>query len=738
MVSQMMSPLVEIRKPDNSNDVNMFWKKMEHSYDPEVFSGSDGLCPEKLNRRIRAVYDAGENGKIPFALTRARMVECFLKYVRIAVNEFDPFASVLERQTLSSAMSSGPLSEILKIQSERKALYARVALGEDAVDMEAKKDGLYRCRLDLSHTSPDWDNILKLGVPGLLERAERCCEEHQSPFVESVRIVYGAFRDFLLRYAAFAEKRGRNDLGEMLSFLADHAPVTLRQALELGLLYRELQEIEGEWLRSMGIFDRMYRPFYEADLAAGRLTEESAEELLTAYFARFLVQSRGQDNGTPFCFGGLLPEDGSCTPRDGCCGLTRLAWKVFRNLGRIDPKFSLRVNSKTPDDVLYFAAECVKEGKTSMVFANEETARKMFLRHGKEASDLANFLPVGCYEPTIMGKELSCTMTVLFNFAGLFRELFADRDFVPKTFDEVMRRYLELQEKNLAHCMEMANRLERYWNEVQPSPLLSGTMDECMDRGQDVSQYGTKYATSGIMCAGIGTTADSLAAIRELVFEERSVSFAELGGILASDWNGREALRLRAAKRFPKWGNGDEIADSPAEAVIRAAGEQIMHTPNAKGGFYQMGLWSIDWAYFFGTETDATPDGRHRSDPISRNTGSTVACDNEGIAGLIDSVAKLDHTCFADGAVLDVMLSPRSVAGRGGVELIVRLIRTFFARGGFFIQFNVLSPEVLRSAQKEPEKYRNLQIRLCGWNVRFIDLSQTVQNSFIAEAENRS
>jgi len=710
-----------------------FLKKMERSYAPEVFASAEGLAPEALRREVRAVYETGEREGLPFPVTRARMLECFLRNVRIAVNDFDPFASLIERQTLSPS----PANEIIAIQNERKLRYARAELGGELSAPEARLRGVYRSRLDLSHTSPDWDNLLKLGVPGLLERAERLLREKPSPFAESVRIAYAAFRDFLLRYSEVAAAHRRGDLAEMLAFLADRAPETLKQALELGLLYRELQEIEGEWVRSMGIFDRMYRPFYEADLAAGRLTESGAEELLAAYFSRFLAQSKGKDNGTPFCFGGLLPADDPGAAEDGCCGFTRLAWRVFRDLGRIDPKFSLRVNPKTPDDILHFAAECIKEGKTSMVFANETVARKMFLRHGKEPADLANFLPVGCYEPAIMGKELSCTMTVLFSFAGLFTELFDDPEFAPDSFDDVLRRYRDIMKQRLAEAMEKADRLEKHWYDVSPSPLLSGTMDECMARGLDASQYGTKYVTSGVMCAGIGTAADSLAAIRSLVFEERRISFAELGKVLAADWKDHEELRLLAAKRAPKWGNGDDSVDALGECIAEEAGELIRNTPNAKGGSYQMGLWSIDWSFTFGRETAATPDGRREGDPLSRNAGSTVACDCEGVAGLIESVSKLDHTAFADGAVLDVMLSPRSVAGEAGTELVVRLIRTFFARGGLFIQFNVLSPDVLRAAQRDPAQYRNLQIRLCGWNVRFIDLAPEVQASFIAEAENR-
>lgn len=713
-------------------DQKIFLEKIAHSYDPEVFDASDGLPSEELNRKIRELYIANEQNKVPFAITRARMVECFLQNVRIAITECDPFASVLERQTLSVS----PPNEILTIQQERKVFYAKTALGDEAVGSEAKKQGLYRCRLDLSHTVPDWDNILQLGVPGLRARAEKCLHSDPSPFAESVVIVYNAFRDFLLRYAAFAEKFQRSDLSATLRFLADNAPETLQQALQLSLLYREIQEIEGEWLRSMGIFDRMYYSFYANDLADGRLTCESAADLLFAYFARFIVQSQGRDNGTPYCMGGLLPAEDDKLAQDGSNDLSRLTWQVFRKLGKVDPKFSLRVNDKTPEDILLLTADCIKEGKTSIVFANEAIAGKMFLKHGKTAADLPNFVPVGCYEPTIMGKELACTMTVLFSFAGLFDELFAQSDFKPVTFDDVLAEYLQLQKKTLAYCMEKVNALETYWQEVNPSPLLSGTLDECMERGLDVSQYGSKYSTSGIMCAGIGTTVDSLMAIRQLVFEKKLVSFSELGKILSANWQGFEELRLQAAHRLPKWGRGEKDADALAEIITRSAGEQIMHTANVKGGTFQMGLWSIDWSFIFGRETSATPDGRLAGSPISRNTGSSIACDSEGVAGLIESVSQLDHTYFADGSVLDVMLSPQAVSGENGSELIIRLIKTFFARGGLFIQFNVLSPDLLRAAQKDPQQYQNLQIRLCGWNVRFIDLPPHIQQTFIEEAEN--
>ena len=698
-------------------------EKLDLQYENPHYLPSSGLDKDAVARAIRSIYEAGENAHVPFAVTRAKMLACALENIRVAVADFDCFASVCERSW-----------EILKIQREKYTAVSRGQIDGEllAAGDRAANEGFYIAHLDLSHTTPDWDRLLALGIPGLLSLAEQHWAQSPSPFTESVKIVYTALRNFALRFGQAAHAVGRHDIAEMVEFLADHAPVTLPQALQLGLLYAEAQMMEGENVRSMGIFDRMYRPFYEHDLVAETLTSASARELLAIYFSRFHARSRGRDAGVPFCFGGLLPKGG-----DGCCELTTLSWEAFRRLGLVDPKFALRVNSTTPTRQLLQIAECIREGKTATVFVNETVARKMFLRHGKEAKDLPNFVPIGCYEPAIMGKELSCTMTGLINFAKVVEKLVGDPAFNPETFDDVLVACLQRVREALAEVMAQAIPWEKLWHEINPAPLLSGTMEECMARELDVSQSGTKYATSGIMCAGIGTAADSLAAIRYLVFEKKRVSFVRFREILAVNWQDEEKLRREAIARAPKWGCGDDRADLLACAIVEAAADEIEKTPNAKGGFYQMGLWSIDWIVYAGERTGATPDGRRAGEVLSKNTGSTIGCDREGIAGVIESVTKLDHTRFANGAVLDVMLSPRSVVGPDGAKFICDIVRTFFAKGGFYIHFNVLSPAVLREAQLHPENYRNLQIRLCGWNARFVDLSNTLQDCLIREAESK-
>jgi formate C-acetyltransferase len=395
------------------------------------------------------------------------------------------------------------------------------------------------------------------------------------------------------------------------------------------------------------------------------------------------------------------------------------------------------VNPDTPPDILRFAAECVQEGKNAIVFANESVARRAFLRRGKEPVDLANFVPIGCYEPAIMGKELSCTMTCDFNLAKPAETLFADPAFVPASYEEVEARYFDALGSGLREALAIARKWEMAWREINPSPILSATMAECMARGVDVSAFGTKYATSGVMCAGLATAVDTLLAIKSLVFEKHLVSYAELGDLLRADWAGREDLRQFALRRAPKWGSGDAVADALGQRVCETAADIIEKAPSAKEGGFQMGLWSIDYAIFFGSKTKATADGRHAGTPISKNSGASYGCDAEGIAGVIQSLSGVDHTRFGDGAVLDAMFPPATVAGPEGADFIANVVKTFFAKGGFFIHFNVLSPEQLREAQAAPEKYRNLQVRLCGWNVRFVNLDRAHQDWLIAEAEGR-
>ena len=387
-----------------------------------------------------------------------------------------------------------------------------------------------------------------------------------------------------------------------------------------------------------------------------------------------------------------------------------------------------------PPDILAQAADAVRNGANAIVFANDDLAFEMFVRHGKQPEDITDFVPIGCYEPAIMGKELCCSMSALCNMVKPFEELMATTP-APQGMDEVLQGYQAILGRHLRQAMNETRAWELEWPQVNPSPVLSSTMDSCFAKGRDVSAAGTEYGTSGIMCAGIGTVADSLAAIEYLVFDQKLCSWDELRRALQDNWQGHDELRLTALRRAPKWGCNDERADRFAVAVSRFAADLINNTPNSRGGHFQMGCWSIDHAVYMGEHCAATPDGRRNGEPISKNAGATIGMDRKGVTGLLNSVTKLDATSFPDGTVVDITLHPTLVRGPEGGKCITDLLATFCRKGGFFIHFNVFDVETLKAAQANPEKYANLQVRVCGGNARVIDLSRKMQDCFIREAE---
>ncbi len=690
--------------------------RLVHQYQRMELAEDTGLAVPELEARVRSYLDAHRDE--PRIRTKAAVLAFLLENARIGVDDYDWFADHI-----------GTGGIIWKLQNEwrreaGKDLPRRTALGHPA--------GV--ANLDLSHTSPDWRNVLRYGPAGIRDRAvsalKAAADDEAREFYAAVATVYSAFCKYILRLAAEAERNGAVRVIEAMKALAVRPARTFQEALQISYLYNQVQELDGVYVRSQGHFDQLYLDYYRRDVAEGRLTREQAKELIAFYFEKYLAQHFGAGNN--ICFGGWKP-DGS----DVCNELTELAFEVFAERKAVDPKLSLRLNPHTPDKHLLAAAECVRNGQTGIVFANDEVAYRMFRRAGKAEDELIDFLPIGCYEPAIMGRELSCTMSALINMPRILEYVFTGLD-SPASISEVETRYRKILTGVVDETLAETRRWEERWKQVNPSPVISGTMDSCFAKGRDVSNAGAKYSTSGVMCAGLGTVADSLAAINHLVFESGICTWDELRRCLANNWDGAENLRLLAQRRAPKWGNDNRVADDFAVGLANYTAELINRTPNQRGGRFQMGCWSIDYSVTFGRETKATPDGRRNGDPISKNLGAAIGRDTCGVTSLINSAAKLDHAAFADGSVLDLMLHPSVVRGAEGPRVIADLIKTYFKSGGMFIQFNVFDAEALKDARRQPEKYASLQVRVCGWNARFVDLSPEMQECFIAEAEGKT
>lgn len=687
-------------------------EQLSHQYAPMHLAEDTGLAVPELKASVCEYITAHRDE--PRIRTKAAVLSFLLRNARVGVDREDWFADHI-----------GTGSLIWELQRDWREeagrdLPRRTVLGYPAGT----------AALDLSHTSPDWRNVLKYGPAGIRDRAvaaqATADADEAREFYAAVATVYDAFCAYIQRLAAEAERKEAVRVIAPLRALAARPARTFHEALQVCYLYNQVQEIDGVYVRSQGHFDQLYLDYYRRDLADGRLTREQAKELTQFYFEKFLAQHFGAGNN--ICFGGWK-QDGS----DACNELTELAFEVFAERRSIDPKLSFRLNPHTPETYLLAAAECLRNGQTAIVFANDEVAYRMFRRRGKAEADLIDFLPIGCYEPAIMGRELSCTMSALLNMPRILEYVFAELEH-PRSVGDVEDCYRRILAGVVDETLAQTRRWEERWKRVNPSPVISGTMDSCFEKGRDVSNAGATYNTSGVMCAGLGTVADSLAAIHHLVFEHRLCTWDELRQTLGNDWDGADDLRLAAQKRAPKWGNDDQAVDGIAAGLAAYTAELIHRTPNQRGGHFQMGCWSIDFSVTFGKQTKATPDGRRNGDPISKNLGATISRDTSGVTSLINSVTRLDHADFPDGSVLDIMLHPSVVRQADGARVIADLIRTYFRKGGMFIHFNIFDAETLKEARREPRKYAHLQVRVCGWNARFIDLSPEMQECFIAEA----
>jgi formate C-acetyltransferase len=278
---------------------------------------------------------------------------------------------------------------------------------------------------------------------------------------------------------------------------------------------------------------------------------------------------------------------------------------------------------------------------------------------------------------------------------------------------------------------------EATWPLVNPSPLIAGTIDDCLARGKDIGQGGAHYNSAGCVGVGLANAADSLLAIKQTVYDEGRFSMDELVEALNHDYRGREPMRQYLLNRVPKWGNDDTEADRMARRVADDYCGTVHRFENGRGGGCQAALFTLNYQWTMGQQTAATPDGRRAGASLAPGVGPTSGRDMGGATALVRSVSKLDFTQTPNGAVLDVTLHPTAIQGDSGLDAFVALIKTFFAGGGYALQFNVFDVEMLRDAQRCPERYASLQIRVTGWSVHFVTLSREEQDQFIARNAHR-
>ena len=345
-----------------------------------------------------------------------------------------------------------------------------------------------------------------------------------------------------------------------------------------------------------------------------------------------------------------------------------------------------------------------------------------------------------------MGREMCCSMAawgnlvrpleaVLNNGLHLRRRPARAGMQPPRDAQEFEAEYFRQLDAMLTRVMENTNAHERVWKEINPSPLLSGTMRDCIESGRDVSDAGTRYNSSGVMCCGLGTVGRLSDGGEDAGGRPQTLHRRPARRSPASQLAGRRNPAAADAQTLAEVGQQPSEADAAGQRIVEFLAKKINRTPNTRGGTFQLGLWSIDHNFTFGKKCAATPGRTARRRTLLPQPRGLHRHGENGPLALMNSAASLDLAESPDGAVLDILLHPSAVSGPDGAKVIAGLVRGYFASGGLAMQFNIMDAEELREAQREPEKHSDVQVRVCGWNSRFIDLSPEEQNTFIRQAE---
>lgn len=586
--------------------------------------------------------------------------------------------------------------------------------------------------------------------------------------LQAMHIAAGAVMRFAERHADLAARMAAETtdaaasaelsrIAEVCRRVPARAPRNFREALQaywfihLGVI-TELNTWDSF---SPGRLDQHLAPFYESGLADGSLDRESARELLECFWIKFNNQPAPPKVGvtaaesgtyTDFCninTGGLKP-DGS----DGVNEVTYLMLDVIDEMRLLQPSSNLQLSRKNPDRFLKRGLEIVRKGWGQPSIFNADMVVEELLRQGKSIEDARRGGISGCVETGAFGRE-AYILTGYFNSAKVL-EITLNNGYDPRTQKQIGPRtgdprefhsYQELFEAfraQMRHFVDVKirgnNVIERLYARFMPAPFLSLVVEDCIARGRDYNDGGPRYNTTYIMGTAPASVTDCLSALRRHVFERGTVAMPDLLAALANDFEGSEKLRLQLSLQTPKFGNDDEYADGILRDVFDLFYDLINGRPNTKGGFYRVNYLSTTCHVYFGSVTGATPDGRRAWEPLSDGISPAQGADRLGPTAVIRSAARLDHA-RTGGTLLNQKFTPQVVEGEEGLDHLARLVRTYFRMDGHHIQFNVVTAETLREAQRHPEQHRDLIVRVAGYSDYFCDLTPALQNEIIARTE---
>jgi formate C-acetyltransferase len=629
------------------------------------------------------------------------------------------------------------------------------------------------------HIILDFTWLLRVGLRALVAEARQkmAALDRSRPenlekllFYQAVTTSLEGAITFAERFAELAVQMAENEadpdrrvellaIAETCRRVPAHPARTFREAVQSVWFLHLLIQIESNGHSiSLGRFDQYLYPYYRTDLAAGILTREQALELVECFWIKCSEVNKVREwahthymSGCPLfqtlTLGGQT-RDGAEAVND----LTYVCLEATGNMKLHQPTVIVRLYDGSPDALLQEASRAVlRHGGGMPGFFNDEVGIPMLLRLGVSLEDARDWAVMGCAEPQVGGrfntgtggtshlnllKLLELALHGGVNPSNGTRLCPTEGDLASfRSLDELMAAYRRQVQYHVAFMPLLDNVTSAAFAALTPTPLLSGLLEHRLAAGRDVSSGGDPgYNLMPAFGLGVTNVANAMAAVRKLVFEEKRLSGAELLEALDADFTGSqgEQIRQMLLNWAPKYGNDDDSVDQIARQVLNEFVAEIERYTPARGGHYAPTTQSLTVNVPYGKNVGATPDGRRAGEPLADNSSPSAGTDTHGPTATVKSVAKLDHVVVSNGTILNLKFHPTALHGEGRLRKFGNLIRSFFDLKGFQVQFNVLSPEKLRDAQRHPERYRNLIVKVAGYSAYFTSLDKELQEQLIA------
>ena len=564
---------------------------------------------------------------------------------------------------------------------------------------------------------------------------------------------------------------------DTLNWTVEHPARNFLDAVQTLFMYQTVLCLDANMHGiSWGRIDQYLGKYYDQDIASGTITPEYAQEIMDLFYLKVAEMNKpwsyGATQSNPGYTSGQLMTLGG-VDKEGNDATNAVTYMMLQTAGRLvlhDPPQALRIHKNTPPELWEAAIETTKICGGVPTFENDEVIIPALMSRGLPLEYARDFSLIGCVELAGCGTEWpACGGTGTESYLNLVNALWLgiNDGYLPMplqmgapkegeegeteinkervglatgylyemdSFDQVLDAYKKQIEFFVKWHAININSFEYIAKNILPLPIVSATMDGCMEKGMDVMEGGARFNSTGMSGVGIGNVADSLSMIKYLCFDKKICTTRELYDALINDWKGHEDLQRYIKNECPHYGNGFPEVDQWANWAGKVFGDAVNRCTGPRGRF-SAGLYPVTTNVMFGYMTAATPDGRNAKTPLADGISPVQQMDKNGPTAILQSVSKINQVNYPNGTLLNMKFSPSCLQGETGWLKLSQLMQTYFDLGGMEMQINVVSADTLREAQKNPDNYKNLVVRVAGFSAYFVELHETGQNDLISRTE---